>query len=97
MTESPLSSQKSLEQSSKIVKNIVIHLSYLLEIWEENNKDIATIVMDTQTRENLEPQNKDLLRILVTRINSANVTDQNQFLCFNQFDVEELETYLQVR
>lgn len=49
--------------------------------------------MIMQIGEKIEPRYKDLLKNLATRINFTNVTDQDQFVCYNLFDVEKPETY----
>lgn len=43
----------------------------------------------------MESKDEDLLRILATKINLANTINENQFIYYIQFDIEELETYLQ--
>lgn len=43
--------------------------------------------------EKSESAQDDPLRILATRINSANAVDQDQFACSTQLDIEEPETY----
>lgn len=90
-----LFSQKFLEQSLEIVENLIICLSHLLEAWKDNIKDIAVTVMVTQTRENLEPEDKDFLGIWVTKINLTNTTPQDQFIYFTQLDIREPEIYSQ--
>lgn len=49
-----------------------------------------------QTREKIEPKHKNSLKILINRINLANTIDQDQFIYFIQFDVEELKTYMHI-
>lgn len=71
-----LNSQKtfSLEQSLEI-ENLIFQLTNLLGVWNEDNKDIE--VMTMQTREKIELGHKNLLKILTTRINLANATNHN--------------------
>ena len=81
--------QKStpVEQSSEI-EDLVVQLTHLLGAWEEDNIN----AMATQAEES-ESIQEDPLRILATKINSANAVDQDQFACSTQLDVEEPETY----
>lgn len=69
-----LSFWKSMEHSLKTVRNLIIHLSYLLKTWEENIEYIATTVMATQIREDLELETENFLKILETKINLVNAT-----------------------
>lgn len=41
----------------------------------------------------LEPEVMDPLKIFPTKINLINTTNQDQFVCSSEFDVENLETY----
>lgn len=52
--------------------------------------------MIMQTRKNIKPIYKDYLKILLIRINLANTTNENKFIYFIQFDIEELKTYTHV-
>lgn len=79
----------------EIIENFVVYLSYLLETWKENIEDIGTTVMVTQIGEYLEPEDNSSLKILITKINLVNTTNQNQFVYLNQFIVEESRTYLE--
>ena len=79
------------EQSSEI-ENLVAHLTTLLQNWDRGpNVAITQPKEDPNTPE--EDEKEDLMRILVTKINSANAVDQDQFANSTQFDVEEPETY----
>lgn len=59
-----------LEQSLKI-KNLIIQLKNFLEAWDEDDKNIKVIIM--QTREEIEPGHKDYFKILIAKINLANI------------------------
>lgn len=50
-------------------------------------------------KENLESgnQEKDLIMILATKINSDNATNYNQFVYAMQFDIDKPETYVQAK
>lgn len=78
-----------LEQSSEI-EDLIVQLTHLFGAWDDDEK---TKVMTTQAEENSEPMHEDPLRILATKINTANAVDQDQFVCSTQLDVEEPETY----
>lgn len=87
--QKPLSPTK---QSSEI-ENLIVQLTTLLEDWDK-----APNVSFTQSGEDPTPEKEQLLeedpmRILATKINSANAADHDQFSCSTQFDVEEPETY----
>lgn len=71
------------------MKNLVVQLTTLLENWDKSaNVNII------QSREDPIPKEKeDLIRILATKISSANIVDYDQFISSTQFDVEEPETY----
>lgn len=77
------------EQSSEI-EDLVVQLTHLLGAWE-NDDNIK--VMSAQAEES-GPMHEDPLKILATKINSANAVDQDQFACSTQLDVEEPETYV---
>lgn len=78
------------EQQNSEIENLIVQLTSLLEAWDEDDEDISVNL--TQTEEQ-EPGHGDPLKILAIRINLANATDQDQFVCSAQFDVEERETY----
>ncbi len=79
------------ERSSEI-ENLVAHLTTLLENWDRGpNVAIIQPREDPSTPE--EDEEEDPMRILATKINSANAVDQDQFANSTQFDVEEPETY----
>ncbi len=79
------------EQSSEI-ENLVPHLTTLLENWDRcPNIAITQPKEDPSTPE--EDEEEDPMRILATKINSANAVDQDQFANSTQFDAEEPETY----
>lgn len=77
------------------VENLVLSLTELLNNWDvKEDKEEP----DTLVRENLEPKSqssdeKDPIIILITKINSVNAANYNQFVCAAQFDIEESETY----
>ena len=77
--QSSLQKAPSPERISEI-KNLIVQLTYLLEAWDKNDEDISANL--TQTEEDTELGHDDPLRILATRINLANATDQDQFICF---------------
>lgn len=83
MSKSSLFFPKSLEQSLEIVENLIISLSHFLKIQKENIRDIIATVIVTHIRENLEPEDKDFLRILAIRINLTNTTNKDKFICFS--------------
>ena len=74
-TQKPLS---PIEQSSEIEK-LVAYLTILLENWNKS----PNIVVITQPKKDLdtseEDKEEDPMRILYTKINSANAVDQDQF------------------
>ena len=79
------------ERSSEI-ENLVVQLTTLLENWDKGlNVNI------TQSREDPIPKEEENpMRILATKINSANAVDYDQFTSSTQFDVEEPEMYSRV-
>lgn len=52
--------------------------------------------MAISIRKYFEPKVEDSLKILAIKINLVNTTNQDQFVYSTQFNVEELEIYLQV-
>ena len=91
-TQKPLS---PTEQNLEIEK-VVAYLTTLLENWDKG----PNIVAITQPKEDIdtpkEDEKKDLMRILITMINSANTVDHDQSANSIQFDVEEPKTYSRV-
>ncbi len=82
----------SLTERSSEIENLVAHLTTLLENWDRGpNVAITQLREDPSTPE--EDEKEDPMRILATKINSANAVDQDQFANSTQFDVEEPETY----
>ena len=76
------------ERSSEI-ENLVVQLTTLLENWDKGPNVNITQSMEDPTPE----EEEDPMRILATKINSANAVDHDQFTSSTQFDVEEPETY----
>ena len=85
---SPLGQKSTPAEQSSEIEDLIVQLTHLLGAWEEDNIN----AMATQAEES-ESIQEDPLRILATKINSANAVDQDQFACSTQLDVEEPETY----
>lgn len=85
--------QHSPTEKSSEIEKLVAHLTTLLENLDKG----PNLVAITQPREDLstpeEDEAEDPMRILVTKINSENAVDQDQFANSTQFDVEEPKTY----
>ena len=64
-------------------------MTNLLEASEEDEY----ININLTLIEKKKPRYEESLKILATMITLANVTDQDQFVCSTQFDIEEPETY----
>ena len=71
------------------VDNYIIKLTALSNNWD-SCKGPNTMFTPTNEETNS-------LKILVTKIHSANAPDQDHYVCSTQFDVEELETYARAK
>ena len=69
--------ETSGEQQNLEIKNLIIQLTNLLEAWEENEYISVNL---TQIEEE-KSGHKDPLKILATKINLANATNQDQLMC----------------
>lgn len=67
------------------VDNLIIQLTDILDNWD-SCKGLSA--MPTPANNKTNP-----IKILVTKIHSANTSDQDYYVCSTQFDVEEPETY----
>lgn len=67
------------------VDELIIQLTELLDSWDSCEGPSAT---PTPTNDDIDP-----IKILVTKIHSANAQDQEHYICSTQFDVEEPQSY----
>lgn len=89
--KTPPSPRQSLE-----VDDLIVHLTGPLENWDNDesaNAALATQIQGTSQADINEAPESDPIRILATKIHSANAVDQDHFACSTQLDVEEPETY----
>ena len=83
--KSPASPEElpSIDPSPEVGK-LIIQLTELLDNWESCEGPATPTPTNNET---------DPIKVLVTKIHSANAQDQDHYVCSTQFDVEEPETY----
>lgn len=82
---SPSSGKLPLIDPNPEVDELIIQLTQLLDNWDSCEGPSAT---PTPTNDDIDP-----IKILVTKIHSANAQDQDHYVCSTQLDVEEPESY----
>ena len=75
------------------VENLVLYFTDLFENWEVDEDKEKRDIGDLEPTIKLSYE-KDSIMILVTKINSVNVTNYNQLVCLTQFNIEKSETYV---
>ncbi len=95
------SQDRSIAGKKPEVKNVILHLTDLLNSWDANERErelqaekrATRVCNDLQLDQPESPNEEDPMVLLATKINSVNAINYDQFVFATQFDTEEPETY----